>query len=380
MAQYGPDLFSSDVGGIMRDEYKALTSFGISPLDILGIFKKYFLGTFPTKNELNLFWLIMARIQVNYGVLCDEVKNEALRVIASGEDIRQWEAYTNIEKYFVSYPSISKEFIDNVFKLQHNQNENIDVNLINLYQKMESTKLNQIEEDEALPDEVRSYYRNKDFSKILIYGHDGKKYTKKRIQVIEKLKLDIETFLYKPKRVTNQVECDPMWKIGDIYAIQIDDIAREYHKDVLSNEIGKFVTFEVTGINRQPISKILPNYGYRVSIFIQPFLYLDDAMPTLEQIAKLDYLPKDNTSLFSPKPLGSKYLVQKPQVLAVSFYHEVRAFKRMKLIQLKSGIAEVSENPVNTSNTILVFISQVQNAIAFKVKKYLESTDLTHVS
>lgn len=31
----------------------------------------------------------MARIQVNYGVLCDEVKNEALKVITSGEDIKQ---------------------------------------------------------------------------------------------------------------------------------------------------------------------------------------------------------------------------------------------------------------------------------------------------
>lgn len=380
MAQHSPDLFSSDIGGTMRDEYKSLSSFGISPEDILSIFKKYFLSSNPTKNEQNLFWLIMARIQVNYGVLCDEVKSEAMKVIASGEDIQQWEAYANIEKYLFSYPALTQELIDNTSHLKLDQNDNSEDNIVNMFKKLEKSKQTEIEENETLPDEVRSYYQNNDFSKIMVFGPDGKKYLKKRIQVLEKLKNDIENFVYNPKKLTIKVELDPKWKIGDIYAIQFDDLTQTYHKDYLVDEIGKYIVFEVTGINRQPISEILPDYGYHTAIFIQSFLYLDYTIPTIQQLAHLDYLPKENVSLFSPKPVGPKYLLQKPQVFQVSFYQASRIFKKLNFIKLKEGSIDVSETPVNGTGTLLVFISSIQSDIAFKVKKYLESIDLSKMS
>lgn len=380
MAQHSPDLFSSDIGGTMRDEYKSLSSFGISPEDILSIFKKYFLSNNPTKNEQNLFWLIMARIQVNYGVLCDEVKNEALKVIASGEDIQQWEAYANIEKHQFSYPSITQELIDNFTNMKFDQNENIDDNVVNVFKQLEKSKQIEIEENETLPDEVRSYYQNKDFSKIMVFGPDGKKYLKKRIQVLEKLKNDIENFVYNPKKLTIKVELDPKWKIGDIYAMQFDDLTQTYHKDYLADEIGKYIVFEVTGINRKPISEILPEYGYHTSIFIQAFLYLDYTIPTIEQLEHLDYIPKENASLFSPKPVGPKYLIQKPQVFQVSFYQASRIFKKLNFIKLKEGSIDVSDTPLSGTGTLMAFISSIQSGIAFKIKKYLESIDLTKKS
>jgi hypothetical protein len=380
MAQHSPDLFSSDIGGTMRDEYKSLSSFGISPEDILSIFKKYFLSSNPTKNEQNLFWLIMARIQVNYGVLCDEVKNEALKVIASGEDIQQWEAYVNIEKYLFSYPALTQELIDNTSHLKLDQNDNLEDNIVNMFKQLEKSKQIEIEENETLPDEVRSYYQNKDFSKIMVFGPDGKKYLKKRIQVLEKLKNDIENFVYNPKKLTIKVELDPKWKIGDIYAMQFDDLTQTYHKDYLVDEIGKYIVFEVSGINRKPISEILPEYGYHASIFIQAFLYLDYTIPTIEQLKHLDYIPKENASLFSPKPVGPKYLLQKPQVFQVSFYQASRIFKKLNFIKLKEGSIDVSETPVSGTGTLLVFISSIQSDIAFKVKKYLESIDLSNMS
>lgn len=380
MAQHSPDLFSSDIGGTMRDEYKNLSSFGISHEDILEIFKKYFLGSNSTKNEQNLFWLIMARIQVNYGVLCDEVKNEALKVIASGEDIQQWRDYANIEKYLFSYPSLTQELIDNMSHMKLDQNENFEDNVVNVFEQLEKSKQTEVEENEALPDEVRSYYKNNDFSKIMVFGPDGKKYHKKRIEVLEKLRDDIENFVYNPKKLTIKVNLYPKWKIGDIYAMQFDDLTQTYHKDYLADEIGKYIVFEVTGINRKPISKILPDYGYKTSIFIQPYLYLDYTVPTIEQLAHLDYLPKENASLFSPKPLGPKYLIQKPQVFQASFYQASRAFKKLKFIKLKEGSIDVSETPVSGTGTLLVFISSLQSDIALIVKKYLESIDLTKIS
>jgi len=96
------------------------------------------------------------------------------------------------------------------------QSENFEDNAVNVFKQLEKSKQVEIEENESLPDEVRSYYKNNDFSKIMIFGPDGKKYYKKRIQVLEKLKIDIENFVYNPKKLTIKVNLDPKWKIGDI--------------------------------------------------------------------------------------------------------------------------------------------------------------------
>lgn len=264
--------------------------------------------------------------------------------------------------------------------MNFDQNENIDDDVVNMFKQLEKSKQTEEKENETFPDEVRSYYENKDFSKIMVFGPDGKKYHKKRIQFLEKLKNDINNFIYNPKNLTIKVELDPKWKIGDIYAIQFDDLTQTNHKDYLVDEIGKFIIFEVTGINRKPISEILPEYGYHTSIFIQAFLYLDYTIPTIEQLEQLDYVPKENASLFSPKQLGPKYLIHKQQVFQASFYQSSRAFKKLKFIKLKEGSIDVSETPMSGTGTLLVFISSIQSDIAFKIKKYLESIDLTKKS
>lgn len=377
MAQYSPDLLRSDIGGTMRDEYIYLSSFRISPEVILRIFKKFFLGSEPTKNEQNLFWLIMARIQVNYGVLCDEVKNEAMKVIASGEDIQQWEDYENMEKHLISYSSITQEFIDNISKMKQDHNDLSAEFVVDLLKQLEISKRNQVEENEDLPDEVRTYYQKSDFSKIMVFGKDGRKYHKKRVEVLKKLKEDIENFVYNPKKLTTRVDFDPKWKIGDVYAIQLEQLPQTFNRDRLVDEIGKYIVFEVSGINRKPISIILPDLGYHTSIFIQPFLYLDDKLPSMEQLAHLEYVPKENTSFFSPKPLGPKYLLHQPQVLWVSFYRASRIYKKLKFVQLKKGSIDVSDASISTTNPPLVFAFSIQSDIAAIIKKYLESIDLT---
>jgi hypothetical protein len=379
MSQYGPDLFSSDIGITMRDEYKNLSSFGINHDEIIVLFKKFFLGSKPTKNEQNLFWLIMARIQINYGVLCSEVKNEALKVIASGEDIQQWEDYANNEKYLFSSPSLSQEHIDEMSKM-YNPNESFDDNVLKMLEHMTNSKKAQVDDNEALPDEIHLQERSYDFSKIRVFSPDGKKYHKKRIQVIEKLKDDIENFVYKPKKLTINVDFAPKWKIGDIYAMQLENLEKGYYKNSLVGEIGKYIVFEVSGINHRPISKVLTNRGHHIEIFIQPFLYLENSIPTLETLAQLDYLPKENASLFLPKPLEPEYIVRKPQILEVSFYRSARIFKNLKLIKLKEGTIDFSKTLINKSGSLLVFISSIQSDIAFKIKKYLESINLTKSS
>ncbi len=42
------------------------------------------------KDEHSVFWLTLASVQFEYGRLVESVKSEALRVIASGEDLEKW--------------------------------------------------------------------------------------------------------------------------------------------------------------------------------------------------------------------------------------------------------------------------------------------------
>lgn len=376
MAQHGPDLFSSDIGITMRDEYKKLSYFGLNHQDILAVFKKYFLGSKTSKNDYNLFWLIMARIQVNYGVLVDEVKIEALKVIDSKEDIKQWETYVNIEKQLFSYTSITQEFINQIETLNQKSENYSDTYIVNIFDQIELQNQKQVENNEDLPDEVRNYYQNKDFSKIMIFGLDGKKYYKKRVQIIEKLKNDIEHYQCKPKKMTIKIDFNPKWKIGDVYTIQVHKNENSFYKNRIINEIGKYIVFEVVGINRNPISEILPDLGYNTDIFIQPFVYLDNKMPNLEEIPLLEYLPKTYRNLFSLVTNNSDYPKQKPQIFQLSFYNTARIFKKMSLIKLKEGLKEFSDHPISTTGTLLVFANDFHEQLAFEIKRYLESIDL----
>lgn len=64
--------------------------------------------------------------------------------------------------------------------MNFDQNENIDDDVVNMFKQLEKSKQTEVKENETFPDEVRSYYENKDFSKIMVFGPDGKKSTIRR--------------------------------------------------------------------------------------------------------------------------------------------------------------------------------------------------------
>ncbi|MFA5741747.1 MAG: hypothetical protein WC874_02595, partial [Candidatus Izemoplasmatales bacterium] len=331
MPQHGPDLFSSDIGSIMRDEYKNFLAFNYEPKDVLVIFKKYFLHDSSSKRDKDLFWLIMARMQVNYGCLLDEVRDKALMVIESGDDIKQWEEYVFIEKHISSYQVITNELIQkNLLKDVDNIQERAQT-FLEEFHKLQDEKLTEYLQDDHLPEEVLRYFNEKGFSKIEIFGNDGKKYLKKRIEVIETLEKDIANFEPSKKKFSKPYSFDPEWKIGDVYAYKLVEEEDQYGwiKDV--NFYDKYILFEVVGIDRKAISRILPSLAVRTEVCVKSYIFIDDTLPNISELDNLEYLSmrriryKDNI-----EKLG-KFIKDKEAIFFVIFYGETKKIKKMQL-------------------------------------------------
>ncbi|MFA5037288.1 MAG: hypothetical protein WC479_08945 [Candidatus Izemoplasmatales bacterium] len=372
MPQHGPDLFSSDIGSIMRDEYKNFLAFNYEPKDVLVIFKKYFLHDSSSKRDKDLFWLIMARMQVNYGCLLDEVRDKALMVIESGDDIKQWEEYVFIEKHISSYQVITNELIQkNLLKDVDNIQERAQT-FLEEFHKLQDEKLTEYLQDDHLPEEVLRYFNEKGFSKIEIFGNDGKKYLKKRIEVIETLEKDIANFEPSKKKFSKPYSFDPEWKIGDVYAYKLVEEEDQYGwiKDV--NFYDKYILFEVVGIDRKAISRILPSLAVRTEVCVKSYIFIDDTLPNISELDNLEYLSmrriryKDNI-----EKLG-KFIKDKEAIFFVIFYGETKKIKKMQLIKLKEGYKTESDVKINNVGYSNVFISHLPYSIANDLKHYLD--------
>ncbi|MGE4572128.1 MAG: hypothetical protein AB7E09_05220 [Candidatus Izemoplasmatales bacterium] len=371
MPQHGPDLFSSDIGSIMRDEYRNFLAFKYEPREVVEVFKKYFLNDSNSKRDENLFWLIMARMQINYGCLLDEVKDKALKIIESGEDTKQWEEYVLVEKHISSYQTMTNELMQqNLLKDVDNIQESAQA-FLEEFQKLQDAKLVEYLQNDNLPIEVLQYFNENGFSKIEIFGNDGKKYLKKRIEVIETLKKDIESFEPSEKKFSKPYSFDPEWKIGDVFAYKLLEEEDQYGwiKDV--NFYGKYILFEVVGIERKPISRILPSLAVQTEVCIKPFVFIDDLLPDTSSLSNLEYLRKRRVRYKDNIEKLGKFIKDKDDVYFVSFYGETRKFSKMKLIKLKEGKKTESDVMIKNVGYSNVFISSLPYNIAINLKHYL---------
>ncbi|MDP2425264.1 MAG: hypothetical protein Q8M70_02730 [bacterium] len=377
MPQYGPDLFSSDIGSIMREECKYLLAFRYEPNEVYQVIKKYFISDSSSKRDMNLFWLIMARIQVNYGCLIEEVKEEALKVIESGEDISQWKEYVLIEKHVASYQTMTNEIIQkNVFKGMDNIQESAQT-FLEEFQKLQAEKLIEYLQDENLSEEVLHYFNDAGFSKIEIFGDDGKKYLKKRVEVLETLKNDIDSFKPSKKKFSKPYSFDPEWKIGDVYAYKLleEEDQKRWIMDV--DFYNKYILFEVVGINRKPKSRIIPTLVTQTEVCVKPLVFIHDSLPEILELIKFEYLNMRRTPYKDNIEKHGKFIKDKDAIFFVSFYGETREFKKMKLIKLKEGTkteGDVKISNIGYSNVSIVYLPY---CIANDLSHYLnENRDL----
>ncbi|MGE4319899.1 MAG: hypothetical protein AB7E61_00455 [Acholeplasmataceae bacterium] len=376
MPQYAPDLFSSDIGSIMRDEYKNFLAFKYKSEEILMIFKKFFLDGVSNDRDLNLFWLVLARIQINYGYLLDEVKEEAIKIIESNEDIKQWEEYVSIERYLFTPQDATLSIMETIKSLDMtdlNPLENTE-NILEQFRAIQDKQKEELFNDENTPIEVLQYHRDDSFSKIAVFGKDGKKYLKKRIEVINKLRDDIENYKPKQKKFSKPYFFDPHWKVGDIYAYPTDNIEDKENRLKGIDYKGKFILFEVIGINKKSISRIYPELAKDAEIYIKVFYYFEEDLPDDKKFKDLDYLKrlriryKDNI-----EKLG-QFHEDIDMIIHLSFYSEVRKFNKATLIKLREGTIDENIDNVPSSMYSAEFFSYLPIRVITDMIKYNNSS------
>lgn len=75
----------------MRDEFKALIGDGLDPAEATQRLISEWAEVVEDPDDGPVFWLALAATQARLGRLVDEVRDRALAVIESGENLRRWE-------------------------------------------------------------------------------------------------------------------------------------------------------------------------------------------------------------------------------------------------------------------------------------------------
>ncbi len=90
MGAWGVAVFSDDLAADVRDEFRALIGEGLSSSEAVDRLLNEYSSSVADDEEKSVFWIALASSQWKLGRLEERTKNEALRLIGSGEDLRRW--------------------------------------------------------------------------------------------------------------------------------------------------------------------------------------------------------------------------------------------------------------------------------------------------
>jgi hypothetical protein len=91
MGAWGTAIFSDDVAADIRDTFTDLVAEGLNPSEATDRLVGESSELLADVDDTNVFWLALAATQWKLGRLLDEVRDRAVAIIDSGEDLRRWE-------------------------------------------------------------------------------------------------------------------------------------------------------------------------------------------------------------------------------------------------------------------------------------------------
>jgi hypothetical protein len=91
MGAWGVAVFSDDLAADVRDEFRDLIGEGLSSTEAVEKLLGEYASSVDDDNEISVFWIALALTQWKLGHLEERTKNEALRLIAAGEDLKRWD-------------------------------------------------------------------------------------------------------------------------------------------------------------------------------------------------------------------------------------------------------------------------------------------------
>jgi len=87
MSVWGVKLYQDDVACDIKNKYLYSLKIGLDN----DMITQNMIDTYLGSEDESIFWLVLSDIQWEYGRLTKEVKENALRVIENGIDLRKWE-------------------------------------------------------------------------------------------------------------------------------------------------------------------------------------------------------------------------------------------------------------------------------------------------
>lgn len=91
MGTWGTALFSDDLAADLRGEFRDLIGEGLTTEAAVNLLKTQYKSSLGDPDEESVFWLALADTGWRLGRLDDNVLQNALRVIDSGQDLARWE-------------------------------------------------------------------------------------------------------------------------------------------------------------------------------------------------------------------------------------------------------------------------------------------------
>lgn len=91
MGAWGPGIFSDDLACDLREEFRELIAEGRSPEEATTKLRDEYAPD-EDPGDRTTFYLALAAVQWKLGRLLDDIRDEALRIIDSGEAIEDWKA------------------------------------------------------------------------------------------------------------------------------------------------------------------------------------------------------------------------------------------------------------------------------------------------
>lgn len=92
MGAWGPGIFSDDLACDLRDEFRELVAEGHSPRQATERLRSDYVDVEDLPDQHSVFCLALAATQWKLGRLLDDVRDEALRLIDSGEALELWKS------------------------------------------------------------------------------------------------------------------------------------------------------------------------------------------------------------------------------------------------------------------------------------------------
>ena len=289
MGAWSAEIFDDDGAGEIKEEYKILLGYGISPEEAYKKIEEYFYPDYQGEHDEDVYWLSIALFQWKNGILSEEVKQQALRCIEDDTYLERW-----------------KDSGKEIYEERKRILEELKYNLLNVVN----------ERKKRFP-KCPKYYRNKtewEVGDLLAY-----------------------------KMIS------PMFEWGELVDVETKrrlKKAQELIKD-------RYILLRVVDIDVIPVSSICPELDYSSSSVVMLYDWVGDELPSDDRIRQLEWKPLVSEYRKNMKKIVSSFCLELDGSKEDKFECEITLLKHEKKYQIPQMYKEHKCSPIRFVDQLL---------------------------